>query len=108
MTEAQQPASEGRIVHFKVGTEGRCIPAMVVKAWGPDTVNLQVFFDGTNDRQYARDEDEARRGVGWRTSVVREGSYEGAVVPATTSPTWHWPERVEVQAASPETEEVPA
>lgn len=86
--------SIGRIVHFRIGgtdEEPELRPALIVRVWSPTSVNLQVFFDGSNDvpRPPAEadgirpDLDEAERGLGWRTSVT-EGDGVGY---------WRWPAR---------------
>ncbi|MDE2098868.1 MAG: hypothetical protein KGL39_16565 [Patescibacteria group bacterium] len=54
----------GRIVHF-VEDRGEEHPAIVVKEWTPDLVNLGVFADGSNDSfQFNMGEM-----VSWQTSV---------------------------------------
>lgn len=85
--------TEGRIVHY-VLPNGEHRPAIMVKTdlgdWGypSDTVQLQVFLDGTNDQidnKSIRPED-ATRGLMWATSVVHDEE--------TKEPyTWHWIER---------------
>lgn len=76
----------GRIVHY-VLTDGQHRPAIVVRAWGEephsapdyaDSVNLQVFLDGSNDG--------SESGVDWETSVRYDET-------GKTPYTWHWPER---------------
>lgn len=79
--KAMKGLTEGRIVHYVIpdgpkGGEHR--PAMIVRIWDAHTgyVNLQVFFDGTNDGHAAQQPE-------WVTSV----SYSKD----TTQPrTWHW------------------
>jgi hypothetical protein len=90
--------TEGRVVHYVLrqnmtrpagAKPPGHRPAIVVRDWdegkeGPGTVNLQVFLDGTNDRDQGTVE-ETSRGIAWRTSV-----------PFSAEPkpgTWHWPER---------------
>lgn len=81
----------GRVVHMYVGDsvhDGSPIlrPALVVRAWGPSCVNLQVFLDGTNDDHVGRLTGESKRsdsGVVWCTSVAR-GLGVGQ---------WRWPAR---------------
>lgn len=80
----------GRIVHYRTSIDERCLMAFVVRVWdGTEMLNLQVMFDGTNDRAYTQYEEEATRGMGWRTSVHREPNAQ--VQPYI--PYWHWPER---------------
>lgn len=81
---------EGRIVHYVLPegpNQGEHRPAVVVRAWGryphasPEAsgmVNLQVFFDGTNDGHGLNTQP-------WRTSV----HYSEEQLPGT----WHWIER---------------
>jgi hypothetical protein len=71
-------AKTGYIVH--VGNKvqrGQSYPAIVVRAWNDDGVNLQVFLDG-ND-------------VFWATSKLKCGTDE---YPPGTENRWHWPIRV--------------
>ncbi len=78
----------GRIVHF-VMPDGDHRPAIVVRTWGGDCVQLQVFLDGTNDLTPAENggisREIAERGLMWATSVP----YSEQPQPRT----WHWPER---------------
>jgi hypothetical protein len=74
--------TEGRIVHYVFTNKHGdlvCRPAIVVNAWNnslpDDKVNLQVFFDGTNDVDLGRSS--------WVTSVAYSER------PAENS--WHWP-----------------
>jgi hypothetical protein len=50
-------------------------------------INLQVFLDGDNDRQYLTNYEEHRAvvDISWRTSVKYSETKEIG--------TWHWPER---------------
>ena len=68
----QEPAV-GRIVHYRVPNwdsegrhngleEGDVLPAMIVRVWSGNCVNLKVFLDG--------------EGSVWRTSVS-QGSHPG-------------------------------
>jgi hypothetical protein len=111
MTQENQEVTDAtvsRIVHFLIESHGelRCRPAMVVEDWNgkSNTINLQVFTDGSNDRAYGlddhdhrdlkkqiTDEDSARTGkanlplsLRWETSVMANN-----VVKAKG--TWHWP-----------------
>lgn len=74
----------GRIV-FYVLDQGRNIgevrPAIIVKVWSDDLVQLQVFTDNTNDGL----PDGLAQGTVWRTSV----RYSETAEPST----WHWPPR---------------
>jgi hypothetical protein len=79
--------SVGRIVHYILPdgpSKGEHRPAIVVYVWpessypGGDTVQLQVFTDGSNDGAIYES------GIVWQTSV-----HEG-----TDPCTWHWPERI--------------
>lgn len=81
----------GRIVHFLVERRGEieARPAMIVKVWSEDCVQLQVFLDGGNDAAVKDGgggfaADECDRGLAWRTSVP-EGTEIGQ---------WSWPPRV--------------
>jgi hypothetical protein len=54
----------------------RDVPAVVVRVWGPEMVNLRVLFDGYNDIPSYKPEDD------WKTSVhfsEEEKPYS-----------WHW------------------
>lgn len=92
-----QPVSVGRVVHFVLGertihdgSKALVIrPAIVVAVWGPDTANLQVFTDGSNDNEVLLEEERGAHAdrVVWRTSRMR--SDEPRV------DTWHWPPRSE-------------
>jgi hypothetical protein len=87
--------TEGRIVHF-VMNDGEHRPAIIVRVWKVSGacegyVNLQVFTDGTNDRQprtadapNASDDlnDAIETGILWRTSICCSESKEPN--------TWHW------------------
>lgn len=90
LVPAMKP-SIGRIVHYRIGgtpEEPELRPAMVVRVWaGADSVQLQVFIDGVNDRHFTDGmrftREELERGIAWRTSVV-EGGAIGQ---------WRWPAR---------------
>ena len=77
----------GRIVHFKQTAEAECQAAIVVRAWSPETLNLAVLRDGSNDHQQPDDGAEV---VVWRTSVSEQSEHQ-----LPENPTWHWPERIE-------------
>ncbi len=76
-------ASVGRIVHYVLPdghNAGDHRPAIIVRVWSPECVQLQVFTDGTNDGAgYGA-------GIDWRSSVARDDS-------ALKRGSWHWPER---------------
>lgn len=81
----------GRTVLYRL-SEDVVRPAVVVAINGGTSVNLQVFFDGSNDRPEIVPENrgvtptvaEREAGLGWRTSAV-EGIDVGE---------WSWPPRV--------------
>lgn len=75
----------GRIVHF-VLPSGIPRPAIVVRVWDNDVVNLQVFTDGIND---------SALGLGTPANVVHQASIPHEVPTAAKSlspATWHWPD----------------
>ena len=73
--------SIGRIVLIRLQDEGPPVyrPAIVTRVWSNDSINVQVFFDGTNDDRFRQD-----FGNGWLTSIT-EGHGVGQ---------WSWPPRV--------------
>jgi hypothetical protein len=75
--------SIGRVVHI-VMEDGQHRPAICVRVWGNEGGNFQAFIDGTNDRDFANEEEQVS-GVKWMTSVCYSET------PSTR--TWHWPER---------------
>lgn len=89
-------ATVSRILHFVVAVKGelRCRPAMVVEDFGgrSNTVNLQVFTDGSNDGPYGTDDhghghhDKANLPLSlrWETSVLMNNLVRA-------QGTWHWP-----------------
>lgn len=81
--EAPKP-SLGRMVHYvlKDGcpNAGDHRPAIIVRVW-PDTVNLQVFFDGDGTPHL----NDGQLNTLWKCSVP----YSAEPKPGT----WHWPER---------------
>jgi hypothetical protein len=88
----------GRIVYFRIGgtdADPELRPGTVVRVWSPDCVNLQVDFDGENDKKFpppiGPDTDEASRGRGWRKSVS-EGDGVGE---------WRWPPREPADSKKP-------
>jgi len=70
----------GRIVLYTIGAEeapingARTFPAIVVRAWSDDCVNLRVLYDGHH--------------IGWKTYVLPNfnGDHIGNF--------WEWPPRV--------------
>lgn len=104
VTPAPSPRpKEGRIVHYVMGHgphKGEHRPAIVVKVWGPECVNLQVFTDGENDCDPCADpnapgaerahaivqQQQGVSGLFWGTSVMLDASGQ-------TPQSWHWPER---------------
>lgn len=82
----------GRLVHYRI-SEDVVRPAVVVEVHSDTCVNLQVFFDGSNDSPGSSVPDvrgvtptvaEREAGLGWRTSAVL-GTGVGE---------WSWPPRV--------------
>ena len=76
--------SVGRIVHF-ILSNGEHRPAIVVRVWSNECVQLQVFLDGTNDASSDVPRTALDAGIMWATSV-----------PYSEEPqqrSWHWPER---------------
>jgi len=76
--------SVGRIVHFVLESPDHSgvhhhRPAIVVRAWNDDMVQLQVFTDASNDGA------QGGGGVVWQTSVHYSETHEPR--------SWHWPER---------------
>lgn len=74
----------GRIVHFVLDEgkhAGEHRPAIVVRVWSDDLINIEVFTDGENDG-YGQ---SLRDNIVWQTSVRRDDSHRPH--------TWHWPER---------------
>jgi hypothetical protein len=78
----------GRIVHFVMPGNSQHRPAIIVRVWSEQCVNLQVFTDCMND--LLPDGGQPAPGVLWVTSA----SYQEPVANQTDGPrTWHWPER---------------
>ena len=78
---------EGSMVHYVLDSgpnTGEHRPALIVKVWSEDCVNLQVFLDGSNDFP------GSMRMTAWETSVMRDdtGDMLGS---------WH-PSEVAIQA----------
>lgn len=92
--EAKQP-TVGRIVHYKLA-EGVIRPAIIVEVWSPECVSLQVFIDGTNDRQYFEGGEGGTQysvlpSALWRTSVNKNKAADGEDTFDIGS--WDWPTR---------------
>lgn len=98
----------GRIVHFVLprqnpDTEKPVIrPAIVVHVWSQSAVQLQVFYDGTNDNRYRFPHGAPPVGIstdiGWATSVCYDGGEtrrgdDGTDYEHYNPYTWHWPPR---------------
>lgn len=72
--------SIGRTVHFVLDSgpnKGEDRPAVIVRVWTDELVNLQVITDGPNDGLDA---------IVWKTSIQFSED-------TSKTPTWHWPER---------------
>lgn len=72
------------IVHYVLRdgrSKGEHRPAIIVKIWSTEMVQLQVFTDSTNDFEKGT---AGADGILWATSV----HYDEAAEPGT----WHWPE----------------
>lgn len=83
----------GRIVEYVLTDrygENQVRPAIIIRVWSPECVQLQVFTDGTNDGP------EYASGLYWATSVRRSEEKEPR--------TWDWMAYQKGQAAK--TEEV--
>lgn len=95
MAQSPTPATEGRIVHVRTPGVDHCQPAIVVLAWdgGRDHLNLQVFRDGSNDREAEgfRPYEGAQANVAWRTSVAYRSANSEEPEPPYAQQTWHWP-----------------
>jgi len=81
--QAGQVTSVGRIVHYCLDSgphKGESRPALVVRVWAADLVNLQVFSDSNADGT----SNDCLPVPLWKTSI-KQGDTPG---------TWHWPERV--------------
>ncbi len=78
--------TEGRAVHF-VTVDGKHRAALIVRNWGtPDgSVNLQVFYDGSNDDPHA---------LGAMGEIVNRWETSVHFSEEPTPRTWHWIERV--------------
>lgn len=72
--------SVGRIVHYRVSTDGPCLAAIVVAVHPTGNVNLAVF-------------DEAADLVDRHGIEKAADTASGA--PETIGGVWHWPERVD-------------
>lgn len=81
----QQTPSIGRIVHYVLNAgrnAGEHRPAIIVRVWPGDLVNLQVFPDSNEDGT----SNDCLPVPMWQTSIRFDA--DGA------NHTWHWPERV--------------
>lgn len=83
--EAETPKpSLGRMVHYVIpdgcANAGDHRPAIIVRVW-PDTVNLQVFFDGDGTPHL----NDGQLNTLWKLSVPYSAEPKAG--------TWHWPER---------------
>jgi hypothetical protein len=84
----EQKPTVGRIVHYVLAQQddtrnpGEHRPAMIVRTWGGDCVQLQVFMDGANDHERF-----SACGLMWVSSVAHDE------VENRAGRTWHWPER---------------
>ena len=92
----------GRIVHYryKHPTTGELHtrPAMIVRVWSPECVNLQVFLDGNGEPH----NNDGAGPVQWVTSACFQAENDGS---AGREKTWFWPPRLEAvmaQAALPD------
>jgi hypothetical protein len=73
----------GHLVHVTLdrgANTGECRPAIVVRVWNPEIINVQVFTDGLNDHQ------DYASGMVWMTSL----HYARPVAGQPTPQTWHW------------------
>jgi len=71
----------GKIVHYVLPDGpylGEHRPAIIIKAWSPETVQLGVFMDGTNDGL------SDGQLMAWQTSVLHDKNLGVG--------TWHFPE----------------
>lgn len=121
----EQSITAGRIVHFVLtrfdaDAEPIIRPALVVRVWGPSMIQLQVFYDGTNDnadRKVDYATGDWRAHYEWVTSVhydsgeyrkyphneygsrlkeehvVHYPKHEHRNCMHYDSRTWHWPPR---------------
>jgi hypothetical protein len=95
-----KPVTAGRIVNFVLGNK-EIRPAIVVKPWSDQCVQLHVFLDGMNDLQHdgtgkcalhamhadGKSHYDVCGPTGWATSVqYADGAHP---IPGT----WHWPSR---------------
>lgn len=83
---AEQIPSIGRVVHYVLEAgphQGEHRPALIVRVWDHEMVNLQVFVDGSND--YYKNQGPEPLTL-WRTS--KHLDHDCGVG------TWHWPEYV--------------
>lgn len=81
-------ASQGLGPQIHVGNSvqsGDVFPAVVVRAWGAESVNVQVLLDG-NDTLWGTSRPHDAGGTSDTPGAPAERSYEGG--------TWHWAENV--------------
>lgn len=74
---------DGEMVYYTLGDDssrsGEVRPAMVVRVWSEQTVNLLIFLDGDNDKFVGADGWQSVPGhVLWKTSVPYAESGPGA------------------------------
>lgn len=75
----------GRIVHVALDrgvNTGDCRPAIIVRVWNDEMINVQLFTDGFNDHQ------DLAGGIAWLTSLHYIKPVPGLQTPPNT---WHWP-----------------
>lgn len=75
--------SVGRIVHVVLdrgSNTGACRPAIVVRVWNVELINVQMFTDGLNDHM------DYAGGIVWMTSLHYAKPVSGQPQPQT----WHW------------------
>lgn len=96
-----QTATVGRIVHYTLPagrSAGQIRPGVIVRVWGPECVNLQVFTDGDNDQLDIRGvpvpaPESASSPTLWVTSAK--------LGPVEQQGAWHWQPRADVRATAP-------
>lgn len=83
MTRGKASSEEppGTFVLYRVGGTDETPelrPAVVVRSWSADSINAQVFVDGSNDLRHTYPDGEAMfdkpacvRGLAWKTSITR-------------------------------------
>lgn len=84
----------GASVYYKLGNDwnrpGEVRPAIIVRVWTPQTVNLLIFLDGDNDKFVGADGWEMVPGhVLWKTSVpYAEDTPDGP------GASWNWGKQI--------------